>query len=61
MSQKRSTTTSYKLRDIISRFIYMTRAIELERVSKDCVTQLAFTCTNLTIETLEQGVKYVQN
>ena len=24
-------------------------------------TQLAFTCSNLTIETLEQGVKYVQS
>ena len=23
--------------------------------------QLAFTCSNLTIETLEQGVKYVQS
>ena len=25
------------------------------------VTQPAFTCTKLTIETLEQGVKYVQS
>ena len=25
------------------------------------VTQPAFTCSNLTIETLEQGVKYVQS
>ena len=25
------------------------------------VTQPAFTCSKLTIETLEQGVKYVQN
>ena len=24
-------------------------------------SQLAFTCSKLTIETLEQGVKYVQN
>ena len=24
------------------------------------VSQTAFTCSNLTIETLEQGVKYVQ-
>ena len=25
------------------------------------INQLAFTCSKLTIETLEQGVKYVQN
>ena len=25
------------------------------------VTQSAFTCSNLTLETLEQGVKYVQS
>ena len=28
---------------------------------EDSTTQLAFTCSKLTIETLEKGVKYVQN
>ena len=28
---------------------------------EDPFTQSAFTCSKLTIETLEQGVKYVQN
>ena len=28
---------------------------------KILITQPAFTCPNLTIETLEQGVKYVQS
>ena len=37
----------------------------MERVKKDyqmtAKTQPAFTCPKLTIETLEQGVKYVQS
>ena len=30
-------------------------------IANNCFTQLAFTCSKLTIETLEQGVKYVQS
>ena len=30
-------------------------------VSQNFITQPAFTCPKLTIETLEQGVKYVQS
>ena len=30
-------------------------------VSHQAFSQLAFTCSKLTIETLEQGVKYVQS
>ena len=31
------------------------------KISTSDVTQPAFTCSKLTIETLEQGVKYVQS
>ena len=30
-------------------------------VNKKDITQWVFTCSKLTIETLEQGVKYIQN
>ena len=33
----------------------------LDDKARDCKTQPAFTCSKLTIETLEQGVKYVQS
>ena len=29
--------------------------------NENITIQMTFTCSNLTIETLEQGVKYVQN
>ena len=32
---------------------------EIKMIGK--LSQLAFTCSKLTIQTLEQGVKYVQN
>ena len=32
-----------------------------EYLSKESVSQSAFTCSKLTTETLEQGVKYVQS
>ena len=32
-----------------------------EVFNENCATQLAFTCSKLTIETLEQSVKYVQS
>ena len=32
-----------------------------EKIRKRKITQPAFTCSKLTIETLEQGVKYVQS
>ena len=36
--------------------------IRVERIGKsDTISQPAFTCLKLTIETLEQGVKYVQS
>ena len=55
-----------KIRDKIKK---TTKKIQLtskmERVKKDyqmtAKTQPAFTCPKLTIETLEQGVKYVQS
>ena len=34
---------------------------EIRRTLDYVSTQLAFTCSKLTIETLEQGVKYVQS
>ena len=40
----------------IRRYPWSVRNMKLE-----CHVQLAFTCTKLTIETLEQGVKYVQS
>ena len=33
----------------------------LEDLTKSITAQPAFTCSKLTIETLEQGVKYVQS
>ena len=35
-------------------------ALFLKKIFQTC-TQLAFTCTKLTIETLEQGLKYAQS
>ena len=35
--------------------------LNFQNVSSIGVTQSAFTCSKLTIETLEQGVKYVEN
>ena len=34
---------------------------EVKLILESRITQLAFTCSKLTIETLEQGVKYVQS
>ena len=48
-------------------FIYQNfRGVSLKRLEHKIshfqfTTQPAFTCTKLTIETLEQGVKYVQS
>ena len=33
----------------------------LTKKAESCETQLTFTCSKLTTETLEQGVKYVQS
>ena len=33
----------------------------LKKVHEPFISQPAFTCSNLTTETLEQGVKYVQS
>ena len=42
---------------------YMEQFVKLGKIDKsdDVSTQPAFTCSKLTIETLEQGVKYVQS
>ena len=37
------------------------RLHDFSRKYSECTTQPAFTCSKLTIETLEQGVKYVQS
>ena len=56
--------------NIISRHMVIQVIIENDHSEKKCFSnvenenitiQLTFTCSNLTIETLEQGVKYVQN
>ena len=56
--------------NIISRHIVIQVIIENDHSEKKCFSnvenenitiQMTFTCSNLTIETLEQGVKYVQN
>ena len=56
--------------NIISRHMVIQVIIENNHSEKKCFSnvenenitiQLTFTCSNLTIETLEQGVKYVQN
>ena len=46
------------LHGIFSRFLNCTNSIKSRKASH---TQSAFTCSKLTIETLEQGVKYVQS
>ena len=38
-----------------------TIALEPRNVAHSFITQPAFTCSNVTIETLEQGVQYVQS
>ena len=40
----------------ITKSLYEEKSLDMDMVSK-----LAFTCPKLTIETLEQGVKYVQS
>ena len=56
--------------NIISRHMVIQVIIENNHSEKKCFSnvenenitiQMAFTCSNLTIETLEQGVKYVQS
>ena len=56
--------------NIISRHMVIQVIIENDHSEKKCFSnvenenitiQLTFTCSNLTIETPEQGVKYVQN
>ena len=56
--------------NIISRHMVIQVIIENDHSEKKCFSnvenenitiQMTFTCSNLTIETLEQGVKYVQN
>ena len=56
--------------NIISRHMVIQVIIENDHSEKKCFSnvenenitiQMAFTCSNLTIETLEQGVKYVQS
>ena len=56
--------------NIISRHMVIQVISENDHSEKKCFSnvenenitiQLTFTCSNLTIETLEQGVKYVQN
>ena len=56
--------------NIISRHMVIQVIIENDHSEKKCFSnvknenitiQLTFTCSNLTIETLEQGVKYVQS
>ena len=37
------------------------RSIKLSPVTKTGISQPTITCSKLTIETLEQGVKYVQS
>ena len=56
--------------NIISRHMVIQVIIENDHSEKKCFSnvenenitiQMTFTCSNLTIETLEQGVKYVQS
>ena len=56
--------------NIISRHMVIQVIIENDHSEKKCFSnvenenitiQMAFTCSNLTIETLEQGVKHVQS
>ena len=56
--------------NIISRHMVIQVIIENDHSEKKCFSnvenenitiQMAFTCSNLTIEILEQGVKYVQS
>ena len=42
-------------------FLSETENVTLSLISEIFLTQPAFTCSKLTIETLEQGVKYVQS
>ena len=45
----------------VTGFIRKTVIGAFSRFVKDCWSQSAITCSKLTIETLEQGVKYVQD
>ena len=40
---------------------YRTLFYQRTKITKAVTSQPAFTCSKLTIETLEQGVKYVQS
>ena len=41
--------------------LYFCFLFHVEKTLKSAHTQVAFTCSKLTVETLEQGVKYVQS